>query len=667
MSTQKIYYCQFCGRTSRKGFSKSHHLAMCPQYQNYVHSLGALQNAGQPVGNDLAGKQNNLDPPAPAFWSDGMENEADDEDDDGNVADAEEVEGMEFAMDTNSLGNEADVEDEVGNETDAKEEEGNEGDGEEEVDEEEYPPPGRRRSLRLSSSQRERLRVTTVQSDDEDDLEDSIGDPMEACGTPFHPVFGGDNWGNENCNPNKPPTVQVENISQVREDQQGLAENDPDSRHGGTQSLPTDQNPPVPLHNDTYQGLPDTGAKNVYHFPVDHRHYDQPKSKEYLAALEILELCDKADAPRGFYDKLLSVLKKHEQAGVTLDSLNSRKMFVESLKKTFPTAEPIVYDVPLETHQSKHDLRYSRRLRDVAQVIAFEFMKQLMDLLGDRQLFGNLDNLNVNIPKHMAAEGEFPMDENTPLSEIDCRWEPYETNDNSENLDDVFDGKWYQDTVKMIISNKKDGRTFIIPIIIYVDKTGTDAFQRHGLEPVIFTTPLLKRSVRNSPWAWRILGFIPDLEGKSSAVKQTARQQVHKKGISCRNYHRCLEVVLRSYKEAQQDKNLNLWLRLGSQVCEVRAAVPLAFVIVDAKSGDMLCGRYAGYKCECNSRQCWTGFKDCNNPNQQCRLLSAKQMERLSSLASAPFEIDWSRPPKNRRTSRGLFFRAPILIVARSN
>ena len=207
---------------------------------------------------------------------------------------------------------------------------------------------------------------------------------------------------------------------------------------------------------------------------------------------------------------------------------------MEELKVMFPTAHPEIREVELETHQKKPKGKdRSRSFRDLRQVIRFDFYEQVMDLLGTTEIFANPENLNINID---------PKDKN-------ARWRPYVPPEGEENLDDVLDGKWYQETVEFQVTTRF-GKVFWVPIIIYVDKTGTDAFQRHGLEPVIFTTPLIKCELRNHPKAWRILGFIPDLEGKSSAVKQKANQSEATKGISVRNYHKCLSVVLETFKDA---------------------------------------------------------------------------------------------------------------------
>jgi hypothetical protein len=71
-----------------------------------------------------------------------------------------------------------------------------------------------------------------------------------------------------------------------------------------------------------------------------------------------------------------------------------------------PTAPPIVRDIPLETdvtdisNTSPED--YRRRHGNVAQVVTFDFKSQLQDLLGDKQIWGDPDNLLINREDNFA-------------------------------------------------------------------------------------------------------------------------------------------------------------------------------------------------------------------------------------------------------------------------
>ena len=75
--------------------------------------------------------------------------------------------------------------------------------------------------------------------------------------------------------------------------------------------------------------------------------------------------------------------------------------------------------------------------------------------------------------------------------------------------------------------------------------------------------------------------------------------------------------------------------------------LPLAYVIGDAKSGDMLCGHFGGYNCPRMSRTCLVSIDECDNPNHQCKLIKASDLEEILHLAFEEFEEDMTIPLPN--------------------
>jgi hypothetical protein len=163
-----------------------------------------------------------------------------------------------------------------------------------------------------------------------------------------------------------------------------------------------------------------------------------------------------ANCPRYFLDKFLHILRDEiSLERLSLDSAPSWSAFVNYLTKKYPTAPPILRDIPLETdvtNVSNTSLEdYRRRLGNGAQVVTFDFKSQLQALLGDKQIWGDLENLLINREDHFA---------------------PY--CNESGAMDNVLDGSWYSSTVAaMKIGN--NSCQFLISIIIYMDKTETDA------------------------------------------------------------------------------------------------------------------------------------------------------------------------------------------------
>ena len=217
-----------------------------------------------------------------------------------------------------------------------------------------------------------------------------------------------------------------------------------------------------------------------------------------------------------------------------LTNHRNRSAFINNLHRHFPTPSPIVHHVSLETAHPQTVYGYKRNLRDAVKVFVYDFKSQVNDLINDHGLFGDMHNVVVN--------PEDPWGRFCP---------PH------AELDEVNSGSWYQETYDRVISDPDN--EFLFPIIFYVDKTGTDVMQHYGLEPLTFTTSVLNRTLRNHPRAWRPLGFLPDLDLKSSALKETIRSTLAGKGRTARNYHKCLRIILQSFIELQTTGHI-AWL-----------------------------------------------------------------------------------------------------------
>ena len=77
-------------------------------------------------------------------------------------------------------------------------------------------------------------------------------------------------------------------------------------------------------------------------------------------------------------------------------------------------------------------------------------------------------------------------------------------NKDEELLEDTLSGQWYKRTY---IKMKTVESVFIVPIIIFTDKTHVDEAGNFTLDPVMFTLAIFKRHVREIKDAWRVLGI----------------------------------------------------------------------------------------------------------------------------------------------------------------
>ena len=123
-------------------------------------------------------------------------------------------------------------------------------------------------------------------------------------------------------------------------------------------------------------------------------------------------------------------------------------------------------------------------------VTVFNFENQLLNLLKDRTLFGDFQNLDGN-PDDPFGHYKAKM--------IICQQSIL-----------VTDTRMH---IKIIISPDTE---MLIPIIFACDETKVSNQGKVSSWPLIFTLSILNQTMRNKPSAWHLLGYIPDLKLNTS-------------------------------------------------------------------------------------------------------------------------------------------------------
>lgn len=117
----------------------------------------------------------------------------------------------------------------------------------------------------------------------------------------------------------------------------------------------------------------------------------------------------------------------------------------------------------------------------------------------------------------------------------------------------------------------------------FIDKTHTDTNGRLKLEPVMFTLGIFKRKCRANPMFWRTLGFITDVLDNTKPNKDKPEKE--------QDYHNMLNIVLKSFKQAQKTPVVWKFCENG-QMVEKNCFFPVLFIIGDTEGHDKLCGRF---------------------------------------------------------------------------
>lgn len=401
-----------------------------------------------------------------------------------------------------------------------------------------------------------------------------------------------------------------------------------------------------------------------------------------ISMLRLIDLCNqKAATGRGFVDQMLEMVAGEMDGPRQFDPRNLRGVRRETLCKKVMRlygrgCEPHVVQITTssesgnltstEEPQDKNvggpgvsvPKQVDNRERFVLHCIVFDIEAQIKDLLSDDRIFGKYTNLVVN--------------SNNPFL-------PYQNM--SEYVDEILDGTWHVESLDRLRKMEEDpfvdGVDWILHLLLYNDKTGSAGNQRYPVEPFLFTFAQIRRKLRNLPQCWRIAGYIPDLDTKSSAERRHINNK--NRGATAQTYHLCLEQVLKGFEIVQKQGILH-WVRIGNYKKYVRVRPEVAFVISDGKAADMNTGRTPStFHTRRISRSCTTLQQDCDDVLRECQYLELTRElhQHFKSFGVSPKAVQedpfhriqgnkgGSRPPTAEEAA-GIVERARIELDKRS-
>ncbi len=239
----------------------------------------------------------------------------------------------------------------------------------------------------------------------------------------------------------------------------------------------------------------------------------------------------------------------------------------------------------------------------VVQTTTFNFTNQLFTLISDQVLFGNLDNLDVNV--------DDPFGKYVPPNGL---------------LSTVNSGQWYNTAYRHKV--KDPSKDFMMPIIFACDETHLQKGGKAASWPLLFTTSILNQKSRNLPIAWRTLGYINDL----SLIQSSAEDKNLSKELKAERLHAIFKTLLASIIEAQESGALdNIPITFGGVTKIVNLKVPVIFIIGDMQGGDKICCTTCHYsnKLHCLCRKCNVCGDESGDPLVQCKKISMVRMMQL--------------------------------------
>jgi hypothetical protein len=386
--------------------------------------------------------------------------------------------------------------------------------------------------------------------------------------------------------------------------QQDILEQDTDSwnSHYANSSVAAVALPPENTHQTTSNNLPPTPSNHqlgtVTTITMEQQNGRIVATPQDRSMAAIYRLIDDAGSPRYLADAIVRQIQKEMvqndfdpcHPGITL-----RDAFMQRASKSVGSRPPEAIPITLESGQ-------------MVTVYRFPFIQFYQEHLLSVP-FSDLKNLSVD-----------PVDP----------WGGYSSNGTA--LDDIHDGIWYQSSYQAFCEQTPNPEKYCYsPLLGYIDKTGTDGVMKNALEPWMWISTNLKQTKREDSSCWFPGGFVPNLTMISAAARRGQKGRTYTRSAAVRDYHRCLEVLLRPLKDLQRDSP-GMYFRRGDQIMYKRIACPLAGVLGDNKSHDTLTSRMADYGRTTPRlcRRCLTEFARGADSLHVCHPVSARTIEYLT-------------------------------------
>ena len=308
------------------------------------------------------------------------------------------------------------------------------------------------------------------------------------------------------------------------------------------------------------------------------------------------------------YDDVMNWASHHSHSGscespFAAEFISTRDKAIAKLSKLYgcKTLTPTVTTIRLTSRKA------------MVSVPSFHFRSVFEDLLDD-QRFMRPENFSDSV---CYEDGKFigPKTRSGPDSLFDK---------NSHHiLDDMSSGQLYMESCRRFAPADDD---YACGIVLFIDKSHTDAFGALSVSPVQFTLASLKTDVMQHDWAWRVIGYVPNLsvgKGKNDSSKTSQKLQ---------DEHNCLTVILDSFREMAsrpyranifgKERNVRFWIHC---------------VIGDTVGNNALCCHFGGSNATHPYRDCLcTGeqFTDINHFGK-CQYVTAAEVADHVSKGTA--------------------------------
>lgn len=265
-------------------------------------------------------------------------------------------------------------------------------------------------------------------------------------------------------------------------------------------------------------------------------------------------------------------------------------------------------------------------------------------------------------------------------------------------LEDLQTGDAYLKSYEKMITKKGQ---VLLPVPIYIDGAVTGQFSSLPITAVKIALGILDRDTRDKGWAWRELGFIPQVRKERSRGKKLFKESKHMESqdmvvmdgegdtadedsededseadevidgaVKAQDFHTMLRFILKSFVELQRTGFVWDLVYKGKLYKDIEFVIFVPFVKCDTEEADLLCGKFLtrtrNIKHICRYCYCPTAQADDPRPRYRMKtqaiiqkLCERNDVERLKAISQQPIKNAWYDVTFHAANGRGIHGACP--------
>lgn len=192
--------------------------------------------------------------------------------------------------------------------------------------------------------------------------------------------------------------------------------------------------------------------------------------------------------------------------------------------------------------------------------------------------------------------------------------------ENITYISDLITGEGYLKTYQKYVTKPNQ---ILLPVPIYIDGAVTGQFSSLPITALKIGLGLLNSKTRDKGWAWRELGFVPQVRQEKSRGRKIFQESQHMEAdevevldgeggivnhqednedddypedededVKAQDFHTMLRTILKSFVELQKTGFIWDFVHKGKEYKNVEFIIYVPFVKCDTEEADLLCGKY---------------------------------------------------------------------------